>query len=103
MNISEIIKELNRLIKEKYSDFKGSYLYGSRTRQDYNENSDIDIVALFDNIDKDKDFELSGIICDLMYKYDIYIDLQAYTPEKLERNPFYYNEVVGKGIFYAPV
>lgn len=102
MDVSTIINELNRLIKEKFSDFKGSYLYGSRARGDFIEGSDIDVVALFENIDNDKDFELSGIICDLVYKYDIYIDLQAYTPEKLERNPIYYNEVVSKGIFYAP-
>jgi predicted nucleotidyltransferase len=102
MNVSEIIKELNRLINEKYSDFKGSYLYGSRAKENAKENSDIDVVALFDNIDKDKDFELSGIVCNLMYKYNVYVDLQAYTPEKLARNPIYYNEVVNKGIFYVP-
>ena len=102
MDVSEIIKELNNLISEKYKDFKGSYLYGSRTREDFQKNSDLDIVALFDEINNDKDFELSGIICDLMYKHGVFIDLQTYTPEKLERNPIYYNEVVCKGVFYAP-
>ncbi|MEW5820780.1 MAG: nucleotidyltransferase domain-containing protein [Cyanobacteriota bacterium] len=102
MNISEIIKELNKLINESYGDFKGSYLYGSRAKGNAKEDSDLDVVALFDNINKEKDFELSGIVCDLMYKYDIFIDLQVYTLEKLEKNPIYYNEVVNKGIFYAP-
>jgi len=100
MNITEIINELNTLIKAKYSDFKGLYLYGSRVRGDFREDSDIDVVAVFDELDRAKDFELSGIICDLMYKYDVYIDLHSYTPDTLDRNPFYYNEVVNKGLYY---
>ena len=36
-----------------------------------------------------------------MYKYDVYIDLHSYTSENLQKNPFYYNEVVNKGLFYA--
>jgi len=101
MNISEIIKELNALIKEKYSDFKGSYLYGSRTREDFSEDSDIDIIALFDSVDRDKEMEIYGIVCDLDYKYDVFISLFNYTLEKLEKNPIFYNEVVNKGIYYA--
>lgn len=102
MDITAIIKELNMLIKAKYDDFQGSYLYGSRATGDFKDNSDIDVVVLFEDINNDKDLELSGIINDLLYKYGIYIDLQAYTPEKLKRNPSYYKEVVQKGIFYAP-
>lgn len=102
MEISAIIKELNKLIKAKYDDFQGSYLYGSRVNGAFQENSDIDVVVLFEDMNNDKDLELSGIINDLLYKYGIYIDLQAYTPDKLERNPAYYKEVVQNGIFYAP-
>lgn len=102
MNVSEIIQELNKLIKEKYSDFKGSYLYGSRARGDFREDSDIDIVALFDAFDRDKELEIYGIVCDLDYKYDVYISLHPYTREELERNYVFHNEVVNKGIFYAP-
>ena len=42
-----------------------------------------------------------GIVCDLDYKYDIYISLLTYTPERLEKNPIFYNEVVNKGIYYG--
>jgi len=101
MNISEIIKELNSLIKEKYSDFKGSYLYGSRAKGNFKEDSDIDIVTLFDEVDRAKDLDICGIIGELEYKYNILIDFQVFTPEKLKLNPFYFDEVTKKGIFYA--
>jgi predicted nucleotidyltransferase len=100
-SISEVIKELNNLIKEKYSDFKGSYLYGSRAKGDFKKDSDIDIIALFDSVDRDKEMEIYGIVADLDYKYDIFISLLNYTSEKLERNPIFHNEVVNKGIYYA--
>ena len=102
MNISEIIKELNSLIKDKYSDFKGSYLYGSRARGDFSKNSDIDVVAMFDKVDRHKELEVSGISCDLDYKFDVFIEIHLYTPEELKINPIFYNEVVNKGIYYEP-
>ncbi|MEW5821766.1 MAG: nucleotidyltransferase domain-containing protein, partial [Cyanobacteriota bacterium] len=55
MNISKIINDLNKLLSQKYSDFKGSYLYGSRAKGNYKEDSDIDIVVLFDQLDREKD------------------------------------------------
>jgi len=100
MDISEIIKELNRLIKEKYDDFKGSYLFGSYARGDYTKDSDIDIVALFDEYDRDKEMEIYGITMDVDYKYDIVISLCPHTRKELENNCVFYNEVVNKGIFY---
>jgi len=100
VDISEVIKELNSRIKEKYSDFKGSYLYGSRARGDYREDSDVDIVVLFEEMNADKEMELHGICVDLDYKYDIVISLQPYTKEKLERNYVYHDEVVNKGIYF---
>lgn len=100
MDISEVIKELNSRIKEKYSDFKGSYLYGSRARGDFREDSDVDVVVLFDEIDRAKEMELHGICTELDYKYDVVISLQPYTYERLKKNYFYHDEVVNKGIYY---
>lgn len=98
--IIKLIKELNKRIFEKYKDFKGSYLYGSLIKGTAKENSDIDVIAVFENITWEKDFEISGIICDLMYKYDTYIDLHSYSQEKLNNNPFFLSEVIDKGLFY---
>ncbi len=100
MNLSEVIKELNILIKEKYNDFKGCYLYGSRASGNYRKDSDIDIIALFDYVDRDKEMEVYGIISDLTYKYDVFISLMLYTPDNLGKNYIFHNEVVNKGIYY---
>lgn len=98
--IEKIIQELNKLIKQQFPDFKGLYLYGSQAKGNSNKDSDIDIVAIFDEVSRAKVFEIAGILCDLEYKYDIYIDLHEYTEKELQRNPYYYNEVVNKGIYY---
>ncbi len=102
MDISEVINELNKRIKEKYSDFKGSYLYGSRAKGNYKNTSDIDIVALFDEVTSEKEFDICRIIGRLEYKYNVFIEFQPYTLSELKMNSVYYNEVVGKGIFYEP-
>lgn len=101
MDISEVIKELNARIKEKYSDFRGSYLYGSRARGDYREDSDVDIVLIFDKeYDYDEEKKIYGLIGDLDYKYNLVLMPIPYTMEKLEKNYVFHNEVVNKGIYY---
>lgn len=99
--IIDIIKDLNKQIQEKFNDFHGCYLYGSRARGDYHKNSDIDVVAILDNIDRDKELEIYGIVSDLIYKYDYFISLMIYTPETLKRNRVFYDEVVKKGYYYG--
>lgn len=101
MDISEVIKELNSRIKAKYSDFRGSYLFGSRARGDFREDSDVDIVLIFDkehNYDEEKN--IYGLIGDLDFKYDLILMPLTFTMEKLEKNSVFHNEVVNKGIYY---
>lgn len=101
MDISEVIKELNSRIKEKYSDFRGSYLYGSRARGDYREDSDVDIVLIFDKKpDRNTEMEVYGISGELDYKYDVVTMPLPFTMEELERNYVFHDEVVNKGIYY---
>lgn len=99
--LQKIIQELIKLIKEQFSDLKGVYLYGSQIKGNATKNSDIDVIAMFEEVTPEKSFEMGGILSDLMYKYDVYIDLHEYTEEELKENPYYYNEVVNKGQYYA--
>lgn len=100
MDISEVIKELNSRIKEKYSDFRGSYLYGSRARGDYRDDSDVDVVLLFDDINEEKVSFVYNIIGKLDYENDIITMGLIYTKDKLKKNCIFYDEVVNKGIYY---
>lgn len=99
--VQKIIQELIKLIKEQFPDLQGVYLYGSQISGTVNKDSDIDIIALFDEVSREKKYEIGGILGDLEYKYNVYIDLHEYTEEDLKRNPYYYNEVVNKGQYYA--
>lgn len=99
--IIKIIKELNKIVKESYSGFKGSYLYGSQVKGTAHKYSDIDIVLLFDSdLERKQKLDLAGIIGNIEYKYDIFIDYHPYTMQELERNPFYYESVVEEGKYF---
>lgn len=101
MNISEVINELNTRLKEKFPDFRGSYLYGSRVRGDYREDSDVDIVLIFEKRhDYDEEKKIHGIVADLNYENDIAIIGIPYTKKQLEQNCVFFDEVVNKGIYY---
>ncbi len=99
--VIKIIQELLRLIKEQFPDLKGLYLYGSQARGTAHKDSDIDIVAIFDEVTREKTFEIYGILGELDYTYDTFIDFKSYTMQTLQQNPFYYDEVANKGIYYA--
>ena len=101
MNISKIIQELNQFVSEKFDDFKCIYFYGSRVRGDSREDSDIDVIIIFGNeLNYKEERELAGIIGELDYKYNVFIDYHPMTMNELEKNPVFYAEVVNKGIFY---
>ncbi len=100
MDIKEIAKNLRDKLK-KYDDFKGLYLYGSRITENYKENSDIDIVAVFEKEqDYSKEMEICRFILDLDIEYDAVIDFRPMTEEELKSNFIYFNEIK-KGIYFA--
>lgn len=100
MDISEVIQDLNSRIKAKFPDFRGSYLYGSRARGDYREDSDVDLVILFDEVNDDKIHYVYNILGKSDYENDIVTIGLIYTRENLEKNYVFHNEVVNKGVYY---
>ncbi len=100
--IEQIIKDLNKTLSKRFNFFAGSYFYGSRAKKISTEKSDIDVINLFEReLSYEEELELAGIIGDIDYKYDVFIDYQDYTMDKLKGNPIFYNEVVNKGFYYA--
>lgn len=99
--LEKIIKELNKEISEKFDFFKGSYLYGSRAKGNFQNDSDIDIINIFArNLTRAEALDLAGIIGDIEYKYDVFIDYHDYTINRLKENPVFYNEVIAYGFYY---
>lgn len=100
MDIGKIIKELNLKFSSSFDDFEGVYLYGSRRINTHKEDSDIDLVALFKYVDRNKRMKIWLIVGELEYKYNVILDLHPMTLDGLKQNPFYYEQVVGIGKFY---
>lgn len=98
MNIKKIARELREKFL-KYDDFIGLYLYGSRIKGNYTEDSDIDIAGIF-KTPKDYSLDVHGEALELELKYDLVIDFHPMTPEELELNYIYFNEIK-KGLYYA--
>jgi len=95
-----ILESLIKKIRSEFKDFRGSYFFGSRVTGNFKPHSDYDIVLLFDKIEREKKLEICGIIGELEYKYGIFIDMKILTKEEFEYNPFFFEEVTTKGIYY---
>ncbi|MCL2772490.1 MAG: nucleotidyltransferase domain-containing protein [Oscillospiraceae bacterium] len=83
MDLDALLKDIYESVKAIYGDnFIKMILYGSRARGDYNEYSDIDILALVKCDDKSiRNFRsnLTSAITDLSFKHSIYISISVMT------------------------
>ncbi|MCX6151933.1 MAG: nucleotidyltransferase domain-containing protein [Ignavibacteriales bacterium] len=101
--INYIINELKYLLSQKHNDFKGIYYYGSRRRKDNQEDSDYDLMFVFN---REVDRKLKEEIVHLLYSYelenDIIIDCRVYSADDIENiyTPFTHN-VKKEGLFYG--
>ncbi len=101
--VDEVAKKLRDALKESIPDFEGLYVFGSQVRGDATEDSDVDIVVLFGAERFWQPEAFYDILSKMKYDYYDIIDLDIHpkTKKQLENNPFFYNEVVNKGVFYA--
>ena len=99
----ELIKELNLVLKQKYSDFRGIYFFGSRFKGNYKNDSDYDMVFSF-NLDVDWRLrkEIIKIVYSFELKYDIFIDVKVHNIKDIldPLTPFR-QAVLNEGVFYA--
>jgi len=103
--VDEIARKLRDALKEAITDFEGLYVFGSQVRGDATKDSDVDIVVLFGEERFYQPDAFYEILSKMRYDYYDIIDLDIfpYTKNELERNYFFHNEVVNKGVFYATV
>jgi len=50
----ELMKNIAERFSRNFNDFKDLYFFGSRTKNEFNTDSDYDIVLIFDDINYEK-------------------------------------------------
>jgi DNA polymerase sigma len=108
---NEIIQRITQNISQEFKDFTGLYFFGSRTKQNYLNNSDYDIVLVFDNLDYRKELKIAGIISKLEYENNVFIDYKTFTTsgnKSIENirnniNPVFINEAIDNGIYFGRI
>ena len=101
--ITAIIGQLRDELKSIYPDFRGIYFFGSRARGDYNEDSDVDLVLVFDRlIDNPLKKKLNKYLYNIELANDLTIDSKIYNHNDI-LNPFtpFRENVYREGLFYA--
>ena len=101
--VDEIARRLRDELKANIADFEGLYVFGSQVRGDATKESDMDIVVLFGQDYFHIPDPFYDILSQMGYDYydEIFIDVLSYTQEQLQRNYFFHDEVVNKGVFYG--
>ena len=100
MNIKEIAQKLRDRLN-KYDNFTGLWVYGSRVNGTPRHDSDLDTVAIFKKrLSYQDSLNISGEVLDLELEYNIPISTFKMTEEELNLNYMFYDEVK-KGLYYG--
>ncbi|MBA7678127.1 hypothetical protein ES703_86398 [subsurface metagenome] len=93
--IQTVNKYLDYLKKQKYK-IKKAYIFGSYAKNDYNEDSDIDIAIVMENIDDHFDTQIN--LMKLRRKFDNRIEPHPFEVDEFnESHPFAF-EILKTGI-----
>lgn len=99
--VEDTINSLKKALSESFDDFHGLYLYGAFADGTFEEDDDIEIVAIFDVEDKAKRELIWPIVGKIETDLDVFIDLHPITMEELKKDEEFYDEVVNNGIFFG--
>ncbi len=113
-NNNEILNAINEELSQKIADYKGMYFFGSRLNNPEfaaSQNSDFDVVLIFDSLNYQKQLKIAGLVSDIEYTFDVFIDCKLFTSEgyksieyiRREMNPIFIQNAIDKGVYYARV
>ncbi|MFQ5887286.1 MAG: nucleotidyltransferase domain-containing protein [Candidatus Hydrothermarchaeales archaeon] len=85
-NREKALDEFVRRVKERYGDkIERIIVFGSYTRGDYGEKSDIDVLVVVKDNNLEIERDISGISFDLLLKYSVDISPKVYSVKEFER------------------
>jgi predicted nucleotidyltransferase len=101
--IQNIIDELKNEFTKNYSEFKGIYFFGSRTKGIYQYDSDYDFVFIFDRIiDWKFKHQVRQIIYAIENDFDIIIDSKFFSfSDIINPNTLILQTAISEGIYYG--
>ena len=103
MDIRTFLARLNHALKIVFSDYRGVYFYGSRQRGDFRDDSDYDLVFVFET---KPDWRKEDLVRELVYQqeveHNLVIDGKYYAQDEIAhaRTPFC-ETVCQEGEFYG--
>jgi len=109
MENDSIIEQLNLRLSQNFPDYRGVYFFGSRLNGNFNEESDYDVVLIFDELDHRKRLDIAGVVARLEYELDVFIDCKLFTStgtrsiEYIRKNvnPIFIEHAIDQGKYYA--
>ena len=102
-NVEKFIDEVKNIIFNTFEDFKGIYFFGSRTGENWSEESDLDLMFVFnrDLTWKEKKAIMNKVF-ETEIKYDYLIDAKICNIDQIKESKTPFREVINqKALFYA--
>jgi hypothetical protein len=103
---------INETLSKSFNDYRGMYFFGSRLNNPadkIHKDTDFDLVLIFDFLDYKKLLKIAGVISDIEYQLNIYIDCKLFTASgyksieyiRKHLNPLFIKNAIDNGIYYA--
>lgn len=101
--VEKFIDEIKNIIYSTFEGFKGVYFFGSRTDENWHEDSDLDLIFVFN---RDLTWKEKKIIMNKIFeteiKYDYLIDAKICNINLIKNSKTPFREVINqKAMFYA--
>lgn len=109
MNSTDTLKKISESFFKYFSDFKGLYHFGSRKKAVHSDESDYDIILVFEELDYEKELAIAHIINKFEFEHSIFIDYKTFTQTgkksieytRKNINPIFIEDAIDNGIFYG--
>jgi predicted nucleotidyltransferase len=85
-NDKRILGEFTKRIRELFPDAR-IWAFGSRTRGQETEGSDLDVCVVVNSLDETIDRAIMGVAWEVGFKHDIIISTITYSQQEFERGP----------------